>query len=83
MSDMAFNAVMNEVDSFSYNQVVALMVRLTQALQKRTSLSEQGIDEDEVERINAVYTKIPREEQISATKSSMLSMWEAVKNDSW
>ena len=37
MSDMAFNAVMSEVDSFSYNQVVALMARLTQALQNWTS----------------------------------------------
>ena len=36
MSDMAFNAMMNEVDSFSYTQVVALLARLTQALQSWT-----------------------------------------------
>ena len=36
MSDVAFNAMMNEVDSFSYNQVVALLARLTQALQSWT-----------------------------------------------
>ena len=33
MSDLAFNAVLNDVDSFSYNQIVMLMARLTQALQ--------------------------------------------------
>ena len=37
MSDFAFNAMMNEVDSFSYNQVVALLARLTQVLQTWTS----------------------------------------------
>ena len=37
MSDMAFNAMLNEVDSFSYNQAVALLARLTQVLQSWTS----------------------------------------------
>ena len=37
MSDMAFNAVLNDVDSFSYNQCVLLLARLTQALQNWTS----------------------------------------------
>ncbi len=44
---------------------------------------EQGIDRAEVERINAVYAKIPHEEQIAQAHSSMRSMWEAVKNDTW
>ena len=33
MSDIAFNAMLNEVDSFSYNQAVTLLARLTQVLQ--------------------------------------------------
>ena len=37
MSDMAFNAVLNDVDSFSYNQCVLLLARLTKALQNWTS----------------------------------------------
>lgn len=37
MSDMAFNAVLNDVDTFSYNQCVLLLARLTQALQNWAS----------------------------------------------
>ena len=36
MSDIAFNAMLKEVDSFSYNQVVTLLARLTQVLQSWT-----------------------------------------------
>ncbi|MBQ3801421.1 MAG: hypothetical protein II837_14130 [Treponema sp.] len=36
MSDVTFNAMLNEVDSFSYNQVVALLSRLIQVLQAWT-----------------------------------------------
>ena len=40
MSDRAFNAVLNDVDSFSYNQCVLLLARLTQTLQNWTSKDE-------------------------------------------
>ena len=40
MSDGAFNAVLNDVDSFSYNQCVLLLARLTQTLQNWTSKDE-------------------------------------------
>ena len=43
MSDVVFNTMLNEVDSFSYNQIVALMTKLTQALQSWTS---KGNDDD-------------------------------------
>ena len=43
MSDIAFNAVLNEVDSFSYNQCVMLLTRLSQALQNWAS---KDSDED-------------------------------------
>lgn len=50
---------------------------------KRAIADENSVDPEEVERINAVYAKIPREEQVAAAYSSMRSMWEAVKNDTW
>ena len=37
MSDVAFNAVLNDVESFSYNQCVMLLSRLTQVLRNWTS----------------------------------------------
>lgn len=43
MSEAAFNAVLNDVDNFSYNQCVLLLARLTQTLQNWTS---QESDED-------------------------------------
>ena len=33
MTDVAFNKVLSEVDTFSYNQCIILLSRLTQALQ--------------------------------------------------
>ena len=41
MVNTTFNAMLKEVDTLSYNQVVTLLVRLTQALQSWTS-SEDG-----------------------------------------
>lgn len=43
MSEAAFNAVLNDVDNFSYNQCILLLARLTQTLQNWTS---QESDED-------------------------------------
>ena len=40
MSDGAFNEVLNDVDSFSYNQCILLLARLTQTLQNWTSKDE-------------------------------------------
>lgn len=37
MSDSTFNAVLNEVDTFSYNQCVLLLMRLSQVLQNWSS----------------------------------------------
>ena len=37
MNEVAFNAVLNDVDSFSYNQCVMLLSRLTQVLRNWTS----------------------------------------------
>ena len=43
MSDGAFNEVLNDVDSFSYNQCILLLARLTQTLQNWTSKDEMKI----------------------------------------
>ncbi|MGN0739744.1 MAG: hypothetical protein ACI4LX_06195 [Treponema sp.] len=40
MSDSTFNTVLNEVDSFSYNQCIILLTRITQTLQNWTSKDE-------------------------------------------
>ena len=40
MSDSAFDTVLEEVNSFSYNQCVLLLARLTQTLQNWTSESK-------------------------------------------
>ena len=48
---------------------------------KRAEQGEPAVDE--AERINAVYDKIPADEQRVAAASSMRAMWESVKNDTW
>lgn len=35
MSDMAFNAMMTEVDTFSYDQCVVLLARLSQVFKRK------------------------------------------------
>lgn len=41
MSDSAFNEVLNEIDSFSYNQCVMLLARLSKALQTWVSKDKE------------------------------------------
>ena len=41
------------------------------------------VDEEEVARINAIYDKIPAEEQLAFARFSMRTMWVSVKNDTW
>ena len=50
---------------------------------KRSDQNDSNINQAEVDRINAVYDKIPQEEQLAAAHSSMRTMWETVKNDTW
>ena len=40
MSDVAFNAMMTEVDAFSYDQCVALLARLSQVFKRKTRENE-------------------------------------------
>lgn len=72
MSDFAyayFNSELDKLDIPSlegiYEKVQALLTK------KRATQNDSGIDKAEVERINAVYDKIPAEEQLATAKSSM------------
>lgn len=51
MTDMAFNRMMNEVDSFSYDQVVALLARLTQVLQSWTVFEDEEIPNELTQKV--------------------------------
>lgn len=68
MSDFAyayFNSELDKLDIPSlegiYEKVQALLAK------KRAAQNNSNVDEKEVERINAVYDKIPAEEQLAAT----------------
>ena len=84
MSDFAYAYFNTELDKLDIAALEGIFEKVQNLLAKKRAMSdEQGIDADEVARINAVYAKIPREEQIAQSHASMRSMWEAVKNDSW
>ena len=84
MSDFAyayFNSELEKLDVFSLEEILDKVQRLLK--QKRTENNNPAIDENEVQKINNVYDKISEVEQLSIADSSMRTMWEAVKNDSW
>ncbi|MEE0879658.1 MAG: hypothetical protein UH788_10335 [Treponemataceae bacterium] len=84
MSDFAyayFNSELEKLDVVSLEEILDKVQRLLK--QKRTENNNPSIDENEVQKINNVYDKISEEEQLSIADSSMRTMWEAVKNDSW
>lgn len=84
MSDFAYAYFNTELDKLDIPDLEGIFDKVQKLLAKKKALADdQSIDQSEVERINAVYAKIPREEQIAAAHASMRSMWEAVKNDSW
>lgn len=84
MSDFAyayFNSELEKLDVVSLEEILDKVQRLLK--QKRTENNNPAIDENEVQKINNVYDKISEVEQLSIAYSSMRTMWEAVKNDSW
>ena len=84
MSDFAyayFNSELEKLDIVSLEEILDKVQRLLK--QKRTENNNPAIDENEVQKINNVYDKISEVEQLSIADSSMRTMWEAVKNDSW
>ncbi|MBO4320149.1 MAG: hypothetical protein J5857_06740 [Treponema sp.] len=84
MSDFAYAYFNTELDKLDVPSLEMIFSKVQKLLEKkRTMTDEQGIDLEEVERINAVYEKIPHDEQIETAHASMRTMWEAVKNDTW
>ena len=85
MSDFAydyFNSELDKLDIPSLQEILDKVQRLL--LNKKAEQSDNAqIDKAEVERINAVYSKIPENEQLASCHASMQTMWEAVKNYSW
>ena len=84
MSDFAYAYFNSELDKLDVPSLEGIFDKVQKLLAKKRSLNNDSlVDEAEVERINAVYDKIPADEQLAAAHSSMRTMWEAVKNDTW
>ena len=84
MSDFSYAYFSTELEKLDIPSLEGIFEKVQSLLIKKRALqADSTIDEAEVARINAVYSKIPREEQLNAAHSSMRTMWEAVKNDSW
>ena len=84
MSDFAYEYFNSELDKLDIPSLECISEKVQKLLaKKRANVTEEGVDQEEVERINAVYANIPREDQIAAAHASMRSMWETVKNDTW
>ncbi len=84
MSDFAYAYFSTELEKLDVPSLEGIFEKVQKLLAKKRAIAdENSVDPEEVERINAVYAKIPREEQVAAAHSSMRSMWEAVKNDTW
>lgn len=82
MSDFAYAYFNTELDKLDIPALEGIFDKVKQLLVKKRS-EQASVNQEEVEKINSVYAQISREEQLAATKSSMVSMWEAVKNDAW
>lgn len=84
MSDFAYAYFKSELDKLDVPSLEGIFEKVQALLAKKRSVqTDADINQAEVDRINAVYDKIPQEEQLAAAHSSMSAMWEAVKNDTW
>lgn len=84
MSDFAYAYFNSELDKLDIPSLEGIYEKVQLLLAKKRSVqNDSTINQAEVDRINAVYDKIPQEEQLAAAHSSMRTMWEAVKNDTW
>lgn len=84
MSDFAYAYFNSELDKLDIPSLEGIYEKVQSLLAKKRSIqNDSNINQAEVDRINAVYDKIPQEEQLASAQSSMRTMWEAVKNDSW
>ena len=84
MSDFAYAYFNSELDKLDIPSLEGIYEKVQSLLEKKRSIQNgSNINQAEVDRINAVYDKIPQEEQLASARSSMRTMWEAVKNDTW
>lgn len=84
MSDFAYAYFNSELDKLDVPALEGIFEKVKALLaKKKTAQNDSVIDMAEVERINAVYDKIPAEEQLAIAHSSMRTMWEALKDDTW
>ena len=84
MSDFAYAYFNSELDKLDVPSLEGIFEKVQVLLaKKRSAQNDYSVNPSEVEKINAVYDKIPEEEQLSIAHSSMRTMWKAVKNDTW
>ncbi len=84
MSDFAYAYFNSELDKLDVPSLEGIFEKVQILLaKKRSAQNDYTVNQSEVEKINAVYDKIPEEEQLSIAHSSMRTMWEALKNDTW
>ena len=82
MSDFAYDYFNSELDKLDIPSLQKIFDKVQRLLlsKKAEQLDAAQIDKAEVERINAVYSKIPENEQLSSCQASMQTMWETVND---
>lgn len=87
MSDFAYAYFSTEMDKLELPLLEEIFEKAKRLILKKktTEMEFEGVtvDAEEVAKINAVYSKISKEEQTINCNASMQSMWEVVKDDSW
>ena len=67
MSDFAYAYFNSELDKLDIPSLEGIFEKVQKLLAKKRAVADEtSVDPAEVERINAVYANIPREEQIAA-----------------
>lgn len=69
MSDLAFSDFTKQISSLSYEQTIILMEKMLENLRKKAPISASETDYKKIENI--------------IIKTSMNTMWEELKNDTW
>lgn len=87
LQSKAINQI-KELSDFQIISVLAYMKLLNEEIAENTKekyrkATAQPVDPIEVERINSVYDKIPKEEQLRFAKVGSKNVCEALKNDTW
>ncbi len=76
---------MQNVDD-SFFEVMKSLVKLRTDIVMKSEDTEKNIyspSEEHIKQINAVYDKIPIEEQTFTCNASKPAIWEMIKDDTW